>query len=152
MTLISRNALVPYSVEEMYALVDNIETYAEFLPWCRSTEVTCREVISNELTEVQASIEIARGALNKSFTTFNRLQVNNMIEMQLVKGPFKHLHGFWRFHALKDKSASKISLELEFEFESKLIALAVGPVFNQIANSMVDAFSKRAVEVYGDRI
>ena len=147
MTLISRNALVPYSVEEMYALVDNIEAYAEFLPWCRSTEVYTRDE-----NEVQASIEIARGALNKSFTTLNRLQKNKMIEMRLVKGPFKQLQGFWRFDALKDNSASKISLDLEFEFESKLIALAVGPVFNQIANSMVDAFSKRAVEVYGERI
>ena len=147
MTLISRNALVPYSVDEMYALVDNIEAYAEFLPWCRSTEVYSRDE-----NEVQASIEIARGALNKSFTTLNRLQKNKMIEMRLVKGPFKQLQGYWRFDALKVNSASKISLDLEFEFESKLIALAVGPVFNQIANSMVDAFSKRAIEVYGERI
>ena len=130
MTLISRNALVPYSVEEMYTLVENIEAYPEFLPWCRSTEV-----ISRDGDEVHASIEIARGALNKSFTTFNRLQRNKMIEMRLVKGTFKHLQGFWRFDALKDASA-----------------LAVGPVFNQIANSMVDAFCKRAVEVYGERI
>ena len=146
MTLISRNALVPYSVEEMYQLVDDIESYADFLPWCRSTQVLSR----NE-NEVQASIEIARGALNKSFTTLNRLQKNKMIEMRLVEGPFRHLEGFWRFDALKDGSASRISLDLDFEFESKLIALAVGPVFNQIANTMVDAFCKRAVEVYGER-
>ena len=145
--MISRNALVPYSVEEMYALVDDIESYAEFLPWCKSTEV-----ISRDENEVKASIEIARGALNKSFTTLNRLQANKMIEMRLVKGPFKRLEGFWRFDALKDNSASKISLDLDFEFESKLVAFAAGPVFNQIANSMVDAFCKRAVEVYGERI
>lgn len=147
MPLISRNALVPYTVEEMYQLVDNIESYAEFLPWCRSTEI-----ISRDENEVQASIEIARGALNKSFTTLNRMQKNKIIEMRLVKGPFKHLEGFWRFDALKDNSASKISLDLDFEFENKLIALAVGSVFNQIANTMVDAFCKRAVEVYGERI
>lgn len=147
MTLISRNALVSYSVEEMYALVDDIEAYAEFLPWCRSTDVIFR----NE-NEVQASIEIARGALNKSFTTLNRLQKDKMIEMRLVKGPFNHLQGYWRFDALKDNKASKISLDLDFEFENKLVALAVGSVFNQIANSMVDAFCKRAVEVYGERI
>ncbi len=145
-TLISRNALVPYSAEEMYALVDNIETYAEFLPWCRSTEITFRDE-----NEVQASIEIARGALNKSFTTLNRLQKNKMIEMRLVKGPFKQLQGFWRFDSLKGNEASKISFDLEFEFESKLIAFAIGPVFSQITNSMVDAFCKRAVEVYGER-
>lgn len=147
MTLISRNALVPYSVEEMYALVDDIESYAEFLPWCKSTEV-----MSRDENEVKASIEIARGALNKSFTTLNRLQANKIIEMRLVQGPFKRLEGFWRFDALKDNSASKISLDLDFEFESKIIAFAVGPVFNQIANSMVDAFCKRAVEVHGERI
>ena len=146
MTLISRNALVPYSVEEMYQLVDDIESYAEFLPWCKSTEV-----ISRDENEVTASIEIARGALNKSFTTLNRLQRNKIIEMRLVKGPFKHLEGFWRFDALKDDSASKISLDLDFEFESRIVAFAAGSVFNQIANSMVDAFCKRAVEVYGER-
>jgi len=146
-TLISRNALVPYSVEEMYKLVDDIDSYAEFLPWCRSTNV-----ISRDENEVKASIEIARGALNKSFTTLNRLQRNKMIEMRLVEGPFKHLEGFWRFDPLKDNSASKISLDLDFEFESRLVAFAVGPVFNQIANTMVDAFCKRAIEVYGERI
>jgi len=146
-TLISRNALVPYSVAEMYKLVDDIETYADFLPWCRSSDV-----FSRDANEVKASIEIARGAFNKSFTTLNRLQQNKMIEMRLIKGPFKHLNGFWRFDALKDESACKISLDLDFEFENRLLALAVGPVFSQIANSMVDAFCKRAMEVYGERI
>lgn len=147
MPLISRNALVPYNVSEMYQLVDNIEDYAEFLPWCRSTEIVSR---SDE--EVEASIEIAKGALNKSFTTINRLQKDKVIEMRLVKGPFKHLQGYWRFDALKNSQACKISLDLDFEFDSKLIALAVGPVFNQIASSMIESFSKRAIEVYGERI
>ncbi len=147
MTLISRNALVPYSVDEMYKLVDDIETYAAFLPWCRSTNV-----LSRDDNEVKASIEIARGGFNRSFTTLNRLQCNKMIEMRLVEGPFRHLNGFWRFDALKNDRASKISLDLDFEFENRLIALAVGPVFGPIANSMVDAFCKRAVEVYGERI
>ncbi|HEY9049982.1 MAG TPA: type II toxin-antitoxin system RatA family toxin [Gammaproteobacteria bacterium] len=146
MPLISRNALVPYSVEEMYRLVEDVEAYPDFLPWCRSTAVLER----NE-QQVKASIEIAKGALNKSFTTINRMQHNKMIEMRLIEGPFKHLEGFWRFDALKDANACKISLDLDFEFESKLIAFAVGAVFNQIANTMVDAFCKRAVEVYGER-
>ena len=147
MPLISRNALVPYSVEEMYQLVEAIEAYPEFLPWCRATEV-----LSRTDDEVKASIEIAKGALNKSFTTINRMQKNKMIEMRLLKGPFKHLEGFWRFDALKADQASKISFDLDFEFESKLMAFAAGTIFNQIANSMVDAFSKRAIEVYGERI
>jgi len=145
-TLISRNALVPYTVEEMYKLVDDIETYADFLPWCRSTAV-----LSRDENEVKACIEVARGAFNKSFTTLNRLQQNKMVEMRLIEGPFKHLNGFWRFDVLKDNSASKISLDLDFEFESKIVAFAVGSVFSQIANSMVDAFCKRALEVYGER-
>lgn len=145
--LISRNALVPYSVEEMYQLVEAIEAYPEFLPWCRATEV-----LSRTDDEVKASIEIAKGALNKSFTTINRMQKNKMIEMRLLKGPFKHLEGFWRFDSLKSDQASKISFDLDFEFESKLMAFAAGSIFNQIANSMVDAFSKRAIEVYGERI
>jgi ribosome-associated toxin RatA of RatAB toxin-antitoxin module len=145
--LISRNALVPYSVEEMYQLVAAVETYPEFLPWCRATKV-----LSRTDDEVKASIEIAKGALNKSFTTINRMQKNKMIEMHLLQGPFKHLEGFWRFDALKTEQASKISFDLDFEFESKIMAFAAGAVFNQIANSMVDAFSKRAVEVYGERI
>ncbi len=148
MTLISRNALVPYSVEEMYRLVEDIEAYPSFLPWCRSTAVLERDEAQQQ---VKASIEIAKGALNKSFTTINRMQKNKMIEMRLLKGPFKHLEGFWRFDALKGAEACKISLDLDFEFENRLIALAVGAVFNQIANTMVDAFSKRAVEVYGER-
>lgn len=146
MPVISKNALVFYTVSEMFQLVDDIEHYAEFLPWCRSTKV-----ISRNDEEVKASIEIAKGSLNKSFTTLNRIQKDKMIEMRLLEGPFKHLEGFWRFDPLKGNKASKISLDLSFEFESKLIALAVGPVFNQIGNSMVDAFCKRAVEVYGER-
>ncbi|MDH5484340.1 MAG: type II toxin-antitoxin system RatA family toxin [Gammaproteobacteria bacterium] len=147
MPLISRNALVPYSVEEMYQLVEDIEAYPEFLPWCRATEV-----LSKTDDEVKASIDIAKGALNKSFTTINRMQKNKMIEMHLLQGPFKHLEGFWRFDALKTEQASKISFDLDFEFESKIMAFAAGTIFNQIANSMVDAFSKRAIEVYGERI
>ena len=146
MPLISRNALVPYSTEEMYALVAAIEDYPKFLPWCRSTQV-----LSRRDAEVQASIEIARGALNKSFTTVNSMQPNQLIEMRLLQGPFKHLQGCWRFDELKTASACKISFDLDFEFENKLVALVAGPIFNQIANSMVEAFSKRAIEVYGER-
>lgn len=146
MPLISRSALVPYNTEEMYKLVAAIEDYPEFLPWCRSTEV-----LSRTDEEVQASIEIARGALNKRFTTRNRMHRNKMIEMHLLQGPFKHLQGLWRFDELKTPTACKISFDLDFEFENKLVAMVAGPIFNQIANSMVEAFSKRAIEVYGER-
>lgn len=146
MPLISRHALVPYNTEEMYKLVAAIEDYPRFLPWCRSTQV-----LSRTGQEVKATVEIARGAFNKSFTTLNRMQYNKMIEMRLVQGPFSHLQGFWRFDELKNNAACKISLDLDFEFESKLVAMVAGPVFSQIANSMVEAFTKRAIEVYGER-
>lgn len=143
MASISRSALVPYSARRMYLLVDDIESYPLFLPWCRTTEV-----ISRKNDEVKASIEIARGAVNRSFTTCNRLQKDKMIEMRLVEGPFRHLQGFWRFDSLSE-DACKVMLDLEFEFAGKLLDMTIGPVFNQIANTLVDAFCQRAKEVYG---
>ncbi|HEY9148010.1 MAG TPA: type II toxin-antitoxin system RatA family toxin [Gammaproteobacteria bacterium] len=143
MTTISKNALVPYSATEMFDLINDIESYDRFLPWCRSSEV-----LSQSEDEIRATIEIAHGSLHKAFTTRNRLQKNKMIEMRLEQGPFKHLEGFWRFDMLGER-ACKVSLDLDFEFSNKLIGMAMGPIFSQIANSLVDAFSKRAVEVYG---
>ncbi len=145
MTTISRSALVPYSAAEMYALVNDVESYPQFLPWCRSSRVLSR----NE-DEVRATIELARGAIQKSFTTCNRLQKDKMIEIRLVEGPFHHLEGFWRFDAL-DEKASRVSLDLDFDFSSRILSLALGPVFGQIANTLVDSFQKRAVQVYGKR-
>lgn len=145
MATISKSALVRYSAAEMYALVNDVESYPQFLPWCRSTRVLSR----NE-DEVRATIELARGAIQKSFTTCNRLQKDKMIEIRLVEGPFHHLEGFWRFDAL-DEKACKVSLDLDFDFSSKLIGLALGPVFSQIVNTLVDSFQKRAVQVYGKR-
>ena len=148
MPLVNRNALVPYSPAEMFALVDDIESYPQFLPWCRSSTVWSRDG-----DEVKASVELAKGAIQKSFTTVNRNQQDKMIEMRLVEGPFHHLEGFWRFDALGagDAVACKVSLDLEYEFSNALLAMTVGPVFNQVANKLVDAFSQRAVTVYGKR-
>lgn len=143
MAHIRRHALVPYSPAQMFALVDEINTYPQFLPWCRSAQE-----FSRDEDHVKASIEIAKGAVNKSFTTMNRMQSNKIIEMSLVDGPFKHLHGFWRFDELKP-GACKVSLDLDFEFSNKLVSLAVGPVFNQVANTLVDSFVQRARAVYG---
>ena len=140
---IHKSALVPYSSAQMFALVDDIGSYSLFLPWCRSSQVLTRTE-----DEVRATIEIAHGSLRKSFTTRNRTQRDKMIEMRLEEGPFRHLEGFWRFDVLGEQ-ASKVSLDLDFEFSSKLVGLAMGPVFSQIANSLVDAFTKRAVQVYG---
>jgi len=145
MTSISKSALVPYSPAQMFALVDGIEIYPEFLPWCRATKV-----LSRTDDEVRATIELSKGGVEKAFTTCNRNQKNKMIEMRLVEGPFKRLEGFWRFDALGDEGC-KVSFDLEFEFASRMLDMVVGPVFSQIANSLVDSFHRRAVEVYGKR-
>ncbi|MES0327565.1 MAG: type II toxin-antitoxin system RatA family toxin [Gammaproteobacteria bacterium] len=146
MSLIKRSALVNYSPAEMYKLVNDVDSYAKFLPWCRSSSV-----LNGTDTEMRASVEIAKGVLNKTFTTQNTLTKNSRIEMQLVDGPFSQLRGFWLFEPLKTEGACKVNLELEFEFDNAMMSLAAKPIFTQIANSLVDAFCKRATEVYGER-
>ncbi len=141
-----RSALVYYSPAEMYKLVNSINDYARFLPWCRSARI-----LTQTETEIVASIEIAKGVLNKTFTTRNTLTKDKRIELELVDGPFKRLQGYWQFDALKTEMACKVNLDLEFEFDSAMISIAAKPIFMQIATTMVDAFCKRAVEVYGER-
>ena len=143
MTTINKSALVAYSAAQMYALVNDIKSYPYFLPWCSDSSV-----LSQDEDEIRATVVIAHGSLNKSFTTCNRLQRDKMVEMRLEKGPFKRLEGFWRFDVLGEQ-ACKVSLDLEFEFKNRLVGMAMGPIFSQIANTLVDAFSKRAVDVYG---
>ncbi len=143
MTTINKSALVAYSAPQMYALVNDIASYPEFLPWCGGSSI-----LSQNEDEIRATVEISHGSLNKAFTTCNRLQRDKMIEMRLEEGPFKRLEGFWRFDVLGEQ-ACKVSLDLEFEFKNRLVGMAMGPIFSQIANTLVDAFSKRAVDVYG---
>lgn len=143
MTTIHKSALVPYSPLQMFELVDDIGAYPQFLPWCRSAQELTRTA-----DEVKASLEIAHSGLHKSFTTLNRLQHGKIIEMRLVEGPFRHLEGFWRFDAL-GADGSRVSFDLEFEFSNRLVGLTLGPVFSQIANTLVDAFTQRAVNIYG---
>jgi len=143
MPTIAKSALVHHSAADMFALVDNVSAYADFLPWCGGSEE-----LSRSEEEVRATVVIAYGGLNKAFTTLNRLQPDKMIEISLINGPFKHLHGFWRFDALSE-NACKISFDMEYEFSSKLVGMALGPVFSQIANALLDSFCQRAEVVYG---
>lgn len=143
MTTISKSALVAYTPEQMFKLIDDIEAYPDFLPWCgMATE------IERDECNVEASILISHSGLNKEFTTKNSNTTFEKIEMQLVNGPFKNLDGVWLFEPLGD-AACKVSLNLEFEFSSKIVSASLGPVFSKIANSLVDAFIKRAESVYG---
>ncbi len=146
MSHIQRHALVPYSPAEMYRLVNQVDEYMHFLPWCRSSRI-----LSQTEDEMVASVEIAKGVLNKTFTTRNRLFPDERIELHLVDGPFRQLEGAWTFQALKADNACKISLDLQFEFDSAMVSIAAKPIFTQIATTLVDAFCKRAVEIYGER-
>lgn len=138
---ISRSELVPFAPEQMFELVRDIESYPEFLPWCRAAKILRR-------TEqgVIATLSIAKGAIQHSFTTENLNELNREIEMRLVDGPFKQLHGFWRFE--KVGTGCRVALNLRFEFANRIIALGLAPVFKVITGSMVDAFRDRAYLVY----
>ena len=140
-----KSALVSYSSQEMFQLVTNIDDYQNFLPWCNGSRI-CKD----ENGIVEATVEIAHGSLRKSFTTHNINIAYEKIVMKLVDGPFKRLDGFWSFQPLGD-SGCKVTLDLNFEFSSRIVAMAMGRVFNTIASSQVDSFAKRAIEVYGKR-
>lgn len=143
MKKIQKSAIVPYTVAQMFALVDDIASYADFLPWCSKSEVKVRTI-----DIVEAELTISYSSLNKTFTTRNINTPDTSIEMQLIEGPFKHLNGYWGFEMLGNEGC-KVSLNLSFEFSSKLLDMTIGPVFSQIANSLVDAFTERAIKVYG---
>ena len=142
MTTVSRSALVPYSAQAMFDLVDDVDSYDRFLPWCKESRV-----LERTDDAVKGTIIFSKGVFEKGFTTLNRRQPGKMIEIRLVEGPFRHLEGFWRFQTLRE-DASKVSLDLEFEFNNRLVAMAFGKVFTQVANTLVDAFVGRAREVY----
>jgi ribosome-associated toxin RatA of RatAB toxin-antitoxin module len=141
-TIINKNALIPYSASKMYELVLDVNHYHDFLPWCSQSWV-----LSQTENILEGKITIDHSVLKKSFVTRNTLTTDQKIEMKLLEGPFKQLDGRWEFTAL-DTECSKISLYLEFEFKNKLLSMALGPVFSQIANSMVDSFCQRAIDIY----
>lgn len=143
MNTLKRSAIVPYSVRQMFELVNDINEYPRFLPWCQKSTI-----ISQNETEIVAELEIAWKGMHKSFTTSNRLYPYERMEIRLVTGPLKHMEGIWQFVPLGDH-ACKVLLDLEFEFAGGFIDSLFQPVFQHIANSLVDAFCKRAVELYG---
>ena len=141
MTIVKRSRTVAFSCEQMYSLVNDVEHYAEFLPYCSESKVHHRD---ND--EVQATLVISAAGMSKSFTTRNLLQANKMIEMRLVDGPFSHLEGFWRFD--ETDIGCQISFDLEFEFAGRFFSMILGPIFDQVTDKMVDSFCDRAEVVY----
>jgi ribosome-associated toxin RatA of RatAB toxin-antitoxin module len=143
MAVVHKSVFLGYSARQMFDLVDRVEDYPKFLPWCGGVEV--RERGENS---VVASVGINFHGVKQSFTTSNVNTPPSSIKMGLVDGPFKTLHGTWTFKALRD-DACKVELDLQYEFSSRLLEQVIGPVFGMIANSMVDSFCKRAETVYG---
>lgn len=145
MNTLKRNAIVPYSARQMFELVNNIEDYPRFLPWCGKSHV-----LERSDKEVVAELEISWKGMHKSFSTRNTLTPYERIDMNLVNGPLRHMEGIWTFQAL-DEHACKVLLDLEFEFAGSLLDRFFQPVFQNIANTLVEAFCKRAVELYGSQ-
>lgn len=142
MASVSKNALVCHSAAQMFDLVKDVEAYPEFLPWCQSARV-----LRQEPGRICGELDVARLGIRQTFSTCNRFEGHEWMTLELEKGPFKHLRGRWSFAPLRP-DACKVALELDFEFSGALIDRAFGALFGQIANTMVDAFCKRADEVY----
>lgn len=141
MPKISRSALVPYSAEAMFDLVNDVERYPEFLPWCAAAEVRSR---SDDA--MVATLEIRRAGISHRFTTRNRMTRPDRLTLELLDGPFDHFDGVWRFTPLSP-DACKVALDLDFDYAGRLIRAALGPVFNRSADTLVDAFCVRAREL-----
>ncbi|MCD9459021.1 type II toxin-antitoxin system RatA family toxin [Marinibactrum halimedae] len=142
-TQINRSALVHYSCEKMFALINDIEKYPQFMDGCIEAKVL--QLGENWL---EARLTLAKAGIQHSFITRNQLRGPYEMTMTLVEGPFKKLVGQWQFHALSEE-ACKVSLVLSFEFKSRLLAMAAGKWFELMANKQVDALCKRAKQVYG---
>jgi ribosome-associated toxin RatA of RatAB toxin-antitoxin module len=142
MAVVEKTVLVPFSAAQMFALVDGVEQYPQFLPWCDAASVS---TLPDGKTH--ATLHINYHHVKHSFTTENTRTVSERIEMTLKDGPFRQLDGAWHFMPLSD-SACKIQLRLRYEFSGKLLEKVIGPVFHFIANNLVDAFIRRAEQIY----
>lgn len=145
MPVVHKTALVGHSASEMFELVNDVESYPQFLPWCHTTRL-----LSRDDERLCGELEVARMGIRQKFSTCNRLYPYERIVIELQEGPFQQLSGEWRFIALRE-DACKVELELNFSFSGKLINTAFGAVFSQIANTLVDSFCKRADEVHSGK-
>lgn len=133
-----------YTPDQMFDLVNDVEAYPHFLPWCRGSRV-----ISKNEDVICASLDIAKGGIHHEFSTRNTLDHGNSIRIELIDGPFRHLEGHWQFKPIGKNQGCRVQLDMDFEFSTRLLDLALGPVFTQISGSLVEAFCKRAQEIYG---
>ncbi|WP_198970057.1 type II toxin-antitoxin system RatA family toxin [Xylophilus sp. ASV27] len=147
MKTVHKSVLIWYSAEEMFRLVTNVTQYPQFLPWCDRAAV-----LSEDAEGMTAQVGIAFSGLRQSFTTRNTHVPGREVRMQLVDGPFSQLEGLWRFVPVGEgaQRACRIEFDLRYGFSNAALSALVGPVFDRIAGSMVDAFVARAEKVYGD--
>jgi ribosome-associated toxin RatA of RatAB toxin-antitoxin module len=137
-----RSALVTHTPAQMFALVDDVPRYPEFLPGCVGARIE-----NTSATERVAALKIARGSFDFEFTTRNSIIPDAQILMQLIEGPFRHLTGRWNFDAIGDRG-SRVRFKVEFEFKNRLLAVALNPMFESVCDKIVDAFVARAQSIY----
>jgi len=141
---VNRSVLAPYSAAQMFDLVADVGRYPEFMPWCGGAQVlACDE------HGMQASVTIAFAGLRQRFTTRNTHDYPHRIDLELVDGPFSMLAGHWQFQPLGEDGC-KVLFTMEYAFSSRMLESLVGPVFNRIASSFIDSFTRRAQACYGD--
>jgi ribosome-associated toxin RatA of RatAB toxin-antitoxin module len=147
MKTVHKSVLIWYSAAEMFALVTDVASYPQFLPWCDQAGV-----VEEDADGMTAKVGISFAGLSQSFTTRNTHVKDRKVSLKLVDGPFSKLDGHWDFTPLGDgtQRACKVNFSLRYDFDNAALAALVGPVFDKIAGSMVDAFVKRATQVYGE--
>ncbi len=139
---VRRSALLPYTAGQMYGLVIDVERYPEFLPWCNGARI-----LAAEGEFVTVSLGLARGFVRGSFSTRNRHVPDRSVEMRLVEGPFSLLEGRWDFRPI-ESAGTRVELQIRFQTRGLISGLALGPAFEEICNQMVDAFGRRAHQVF----
>lgn len=146
MKTVHKSVLIWYSAEEMFALVSDVDAYPQFLPWCDHASVLARDEHG-----MKAEVGISFSGIRQTFTTRNEHVPGRQIDMVLVDGPFSQLEGHWQFLPVGEggQRACRVELNLQYAFRSATLAALIGPVFDKIAGSLVDAFVKRAEHVYG---
>lgn len=144
MHTIQRSVLVPYSCSQMFKLVADVQKYPEFMPWCGGSAVHRADE-----SGMDASVTIRLAGIRQTFTTRNKHDYPHNITIELIDGPFSALTGNWEFQEL-GPDACKVLYTMQYEFSSRALEAVVGPVFNRIASSFIDSFTKRAQNVYGD--
>lgn len=142
MAVVEKSVLIPHTAQQMFDLVDGVEDYPKFLPWCGGTELIER---SPQVTA--ARIHISYHGIKASFATANPKEAPHRMDIQLREGPFRRLDGGWRFTQLGD-AGCKVEFHLHYEFSSRVLEKALGPAFNYIVGTFVDSFVKRAHQIY----